>query len=212
EPLGSVDMVLPRPERLMSARFAGDRGYAITFERTDPLFTLDLSDPANPKQAGELEMPGWVYHMEPRGDRLLGLGYDQGNEEGALTVSLFDVSDMSAPSMIDRVNFGGDWGWLSEDQDRIHKAFRVLDDSQLVLVPFSGNSYTADDDCARYEYVSGVQLVDWANDALDLRGVARSVGQARRGFLYEDRLFTVSYDRVQTFDVSDRDEPTELQS
>ena len=212
EPLGSVDMVLPRPERLMSARFDGDRGYAITFERTDPLFTLDLSDPANPKQTGELEMPGWVYHMEPRGDRLLGLGYDQGNEEGALTVSLFDVSDMSAPSMIDRVNFGGDWAWLSEDQDRIHKAFRVLDDSQLVLVPFSGNSYTADDGCARYEYVSGVQLVDWANDELDLRGVARSVGQARRGFLHEDRLFTISDDRVQTFDVSDRDEPTELQS
>ena len=57
-PLGSTQMVLPRPESLRSVRFDGPRGYAITFERTDPLFTIDLSDPANPQQMGELEIPG----------------------------------------------------------------------------------------------------------------------------------------------------------
>ena len=71
----------------------GERAYAITFEQTDPLFTIDLSDPASPMQRGALEIPGFVYHMEPRGDRLIGLGFDQGNPDGAITVSLFDVSD-----------------------------------------------------------------------------------------------------------------------
>lgn len=206
-PLGQVAMQIPANERLMSVRFDAGRGYAITAQQTDPLFTLDLTDPANPRQAGELVMPGWVYYMEPRGERVLGLGYDQGNQEGALTVSLFDVSNMDEPTMLDRVNFGGDWAWLAEDQDRIHKAFKVLDDDGLILVPFSGDSYTQNGECSTYEYMSGVQLVDWADDALALRGVAKSVGQARRGFLHDERLFTVTDDRVQTFDIADRDSP-----
>ena len=76
-------------------RFDGPRGYAITAERKDPLFTIDLSNPALPKQAGELEMPGWIFHMEPRGDRLIGFGYDDTDASQAnLAVSLFDVSDL----------------------------------------------------------------------------------------------------------------------
>jgi hypothetical protein len=209
-PLGRETMRLPRPERLQSVRFDGTRAYAITFERIDPLFTIDLGDPANPRQVGELEMPGWVYHMEPRGDRVLGLGFDQGNPEGSITVSLFDVSDLENPTMLDRVNFGGDWGSLAEDQDRIHKAFNILDEEGLILVPFSGWSNTNDDDDACYwgRYLSGVQLVDWANDALELRGVAPSVGQARRGLLHDQRLITMSDERVETFDIGDRDTPS----
>jgi uncharacterized secreted protein with C-terminal beta-propeller domain len=206
-PLGRTTLVLPRPEQLQSVRFDGPRGYAITFERTDPLFTIDLTDPAEPVQKGELEMPGFLYHMEPRGDRLIGLGFDQGNAEGSLTVSLFDVSDLTTPSMLDRVNFGGDWGSLAEDQDRIHKAFNVLDEIGTILVPYSGYDYDANGYCG--EYNSGVQIVDYAaaSDDLTLRGSAKSSGQARRGFMHDERLFTVSDDRVQSFDIADRDAP-----
>lgn len=138
EPLGRTEMQLPRPEELRSVRFDGPRGYAITFERTDPLFTLDLSDPAAPQQVGELEIPGWVYHMVPRGDRLLGLGFDEGNPEGAVNVSLFDVSNFADPTLLSRAHFGGDWADFAESQNRIHKAFAVLDDEGLLLIPFSG--------------------------------------------------------------------------
>src|SRR5690606_20180075 len=133
-PLGSTDLVLPRPEELQSVRFVGTGAYAIPFERTDPLFTIDLSEPETPLQMGELEMPGWIYFMEPRGDRVIGLGFDQGNAEGSLTVSIFDVSNLREPTMIDRVNFGGDWAQFAEDQDRIHKSIQLLDDHELILV------------------------------------------------------------------------------
>lgn len=206
-PLGTVNLVLPEAETLQSVRFDGSRAYAITFRQTDPLFTIDLSDPANPVQAGELHMPGWVYHMEPRGDRLVGLGFDQGNADGGLTVSLFDVSDLTSPTMIDRVNFGGAWGSFAEDQNRIHKSFQVLDADELVLVPFSGYDYT-DENCSRYGlYKSGVQLVNWADDELSLGGVAPSKGQARRAFLHKDRLLTMSDERLEAFDVDDRNSP-----
>ncbi|MBC8068430.1 MAG: beta-propeller domain-containing protein, partial [Deltaproteobacteria bacterium] len=120
--LASLEMVLPRPETLQSVRFDGPRAYAITFEQTDPLFTIDLADPAAPAQVGELEIPGWVHHIEPRGDRLLALGFDRADEAGSINVSLFDVSDFAAPTMLSRVGFGGDWADFAEDQNRLHKA------------------------------------------------------------------------------------------
>ncbi|HMA95707.1 MAG TPA: beta-propeller domain-containing protein [Polyangiaceae bacterium] len=203
--LATVDMVVPQNESLRSVRFDGPRGYAITAVQTDPLFTIDLTDPAIPRQAGELVMPGWVYYMEPRGERVVGLGYDQGNAAGALAVSLFDVSNLAKPTMLARVNFGGDWAWIGEDQDRVHKAFQVLDAANLVLMPFSGYSYRQADCSSTYN--SGVQLIDWTGDTLSLKGVAPTIGAARRGFLYNERLFTVSDERVESFSIADRAKP-----
>jgi len=210
-PVGSLAMTLPRPEQLQSVRFDGLRAYAITFEQTDPLFTLDLSDPANPKQTGELELPGWVYHMEPRGERVLGLGFDATNAEGALNVSLFDVSDMMAPKLLQRVHFGGDWASFAEDQDRIHKAFTVLEQDKLMLVPFSGWSYDEIDGPCSGAYHSAVQLIDFdaLTDTLMLRGQARARGESRRGFLHDGRLFSVSDKAIQTFDITNRDAPVQ---
>ena len=180
-PLARMPLVLPRPEQLQSTRFDGTRAYAITFQRTDPLFTIDLTNPAAPQQMGELEMPGFIYHMEPRGDRLYGLGFDQSNTAGALNVSIFDVSNLGSPRLVDRVNFGANWGDLPEDQDRIHKAFRLLDDHGLIVVPYSGYSYDSSRYCGS-KFNSGVQLIDFTCDDLVLRGSAPAFGEARRAF------------------------------
>ncbi|HEU4582441.1 MAG TPA: beta-propeller domain-containing protein [Polyangiaceae bacterium] len=203
---GSLTIQLPQAnEVLQSVRFDGARAFAITSEQRDPLFTFDLSDPAHPVQRGQLEMPGWVYHMEPRGDRMYALGYDQQNPAGSLNVSLFDVSDLDQPQLIQRVNFGGDWGSFAEDQNRIQKAFSILDDAGLILVPFSGGSY-GKDQCS-YEWGSGIQLIDFTPDTLAKRGVAPQVGNARRALLHRDQLFGIGDNTVQTFDISNRDQP-----
>jgi hypothetical protein len=206
-PLGRLAMVLPRPEQLMSVRFDGPQAYAVTFQQTDPLFTIDLSDPAHPVQRGELEIPGWLYHMEPRGDRLLAIGYDEGWSSG-LAVSLFDVADLDHPTLLDRVAFGGDYGWMPEDQDRIHKAFRILDELGLILMPFAGWSH--DDEGYFGNYESGVQIIDFTRDDLTLRGTIPHQGFARRAFLHRDRLFAMSDERVETYDIADRDHPRAL--
>jgi hypothetical protein len=206
-PLGDLEMVLPRPESLRSVRFDGSRGYAITFEQTDPLFTLDLSDPSLPRQVGELEIPGWVHHMETRGDRILGLGFDFGAEGGSINVSLFDVSDFENPTMLSRVHLGGDWANFAEDQNRLHKAFTILDDLGLLMVPFSGWTWDDHGEGCSGTHHSGIQLVDWADDQLTLRGVADSHGQARRALLHRDYLLGVSDLAVESFDISDRDQP-----
>jgi len=208
-PLASLQMQLPRPERLQSVRFDGPRAYAITFEQTDPLFTIDLSDPAAPQQVGELEIPGFVWHMEARGDRVLGIGFDRDADGGSINASLFDVSDFANPTMIERVHFGGDWASFAEDQDRIHKSFQVLDELGLLLVPFSGWDYddaAVEDGCG--DYHSGIQLIDWVDDTLSLRGVAPMRGSARRALVHDDRLIGVSDLSVDVFDIADRDAPS----
>src|SRR5258705_11820894 len=72
--VGSVEGIAPG-EKIYSARFIGDRGYLVTFVRTDPLFTLDLSDPTAPKVAGELVIPGFSNYLQAiDATHLLGLG------------------------------------------------------------------------------------------------------------------------------------------
>jgi hypothetical protein len=207
QPAASLPIVLPRPnEVLQSVRFDGTRAYAITAERQDPLFTFDLSDPDQPRQMGELEMPGFIYHMEPRGNLVYALGFDAENPDGAINVSLFDVTDLATPALLSRVAFGGDWANFAEGQNQIHKAFTILADQSLILVPFSGGSYAQDNNC-EYEYGSGIQLVDIGQNTLTRRGVAPQVGNARRAFMHRDRLFGVGDNTVQTFDITDRDAP-----
>ncbi|MBN2197147.1 MAG: beta-propeller domain-containing protein [Polyangiaceae bacterium] len=207
-PLASLKMSLPTAESLQSVRFDGTRAFAVTFERVDPLFTFDLTDPAHPVQVGELEIPGFLYHMEPRGDRLYALGFDDAVDDGALHVSIFDIADLTHPTMLDRVNFGGDWAWLAEDQDRVHKLLNLALDEGLIFMPFSGSVY--DDSTCYYDYGSGIQIIDVRGDDLVLRGVAPQVGEARRALLHDNTLFGISDNAVQSFDIGDRDAPTRI--
>lgn len=88
---------LAEEERVYSARFMGNTGYFVTFRQTDPLFSVDLSDPSNPKILGELKIPGFSEYLHPYGEgQLLGIGMDV-DESGTVTngvkISMFDISD-----------------------------------------------------------------------------------------------------------------------
>lgn len=94
---------LGRTETIQSVRFMGPVGYVVTFRQTDPLYVIDLSDPTSPQAVGELKIPGFSSYLHPVGEgRLLGIGRDatlEGQDQGLL-VSLFDVSDPTAPKQI----------------------------------------------------------------------------------------------------------------
>jgi len=102
--LGEVGKVdgLGKGERIYSVRFVGPRAFVVTFRQTDPLYSLDLSDPAQPRVTGELKITGYSAHLQPVGDnRLVGIGQEirvdpQGTRVGT-QVSLFDVADPARP-------------------------------------------------------------------------------------------------------------------
>lgn len=96
ELVGSVEG-LAEGERIYSARFLGDTGYFVTFRETDPLFSVDLSDPMNPQIVGELKIPGFSEYLHFYGeDKLLGIGRSIDEETGVdegVKISIFDISD-----------------------------------------------------------------------------------------------------------------------
>jgi hypothetical protein len=90
-------------EQIYSVRFVGPVGYVVTFRQTDPLYTLDLSDPTAPEVIGELKITGYSAYLHPLdAGRLLGIG-QEADERGVVQgtqVSLFDVSELADPTRL----------------------------------------------------------------------------------------------------------------
>lgn len=88
---------LAKGERIYSARFTGDIGYFVTYRETDPLFTVDFSNPQAPKVIGELKVTGFSDYLHFWGDqKLLGIGQETDPENGnmiGIKLSMFDISD-----------------------------------------------------------------------------------------------------------------------
>ena len=86
-------------ERIHGVRFCGDVGYIVTFRQTDPLYPVDLSDPAPPQLGAELKITGYSSYLHAYGEgKLFGFG-NEATEEGlvhSLKLSMFDISDLNA--------------------------------------------------------------------------------------------------------------------
>lgn len=159
-------------ESIFSARFEGDKGYVVTFQQTDPLFTIDLSDPRSPELAGELEVFGFSTYLHPiEGDRLLAIGVS-GDENGATwrtQVSMFDAADFSAPALLDREELVTEgYGWSEAQYE--HKAFNYFPAKGLLAVPLTGYGETFADGVYTYEVSSTLELITVGEDGLARKG------------------------------------------
>ncbi len=180
-------------EQLHATRFDSNRVYVVTFFRIDPLWVVDLSDPAAPRIAGSVNVPGWSTFIEPLADRLVTLGV----ESNRVAVSLFDVQDAARPSLLSRVLLGENYSWSDANWDE--KAFTVLPDAGLILVPYTG--YTTNG------YAERVQLIDLNPDSLAARGIIQRPFAFRRSTLYTDRILAISGRELVSVDATDRDYP-----
>ncbi|MBE5942425.1 MAG: hypothetical protein E7264_07810 [Lachnospiraceae bacterium] len=95
---GKISGIAPG-EKIYSARFMGDIGYFVTFRNMDPLFSVDLSNPENPKILGQLKIPGFSNYLHAYDDGLLlGLGEEYDPETMkflGLKLSMFNTNDPS---------------------------------------------------------------------------------------------------------------------
>ena len=166
EILGSTPP-LAEGERIFSARFLGDLGYIVTFRQVDPLFAIDLSDPANPKVLGELKIPGFSDYMHPLGNgHLLTIGRDIDEEtqrDNGTALQIFDVSDPVNPVLAHKALVGDGYSEANHN----HKAFNFYADQEVVgkgLLAFPFVSYQSD-------FSSTLELWDVsAKDGFDRRG------------------------------------------
>jgi hypothetical protein len=129
-------------ERIYAVRFMGPVGYVVTFRQTDPLYTLDLSDPAHPRVVGALALTGYSAYLHPvSATRLIGVGQNAdsvGHVLGA-QVSLFDVSDLAKPSRLATYALASSVSAAGMDPH----AFLYWPADQLVVVPIQENGGSA---------------------------------------------------------------------
>ena len=108
-------------EQVYGVRFVGAQAYVVTFRRTDPLYVLDLADPADPRTVGELDLAGFSEHLFPLpGQLLLGVGRDA-DARGVVTslkVALYDMADPANPREAGQHVFGNAAGQLALDSAR----------------------------------------------------------------------------------------------
>jgi hypothetical protein len=195
-PVKLAEIEVGHGESLFATRFDGDRVYIVTFLRIDPLWVVDLKDPAQPRISGELQVPGWSTYIHPLGDRLVSVGIDNSNS-WKVAVSLFDVRDPARPGLLARVPLGENSSWSEANADE--KAFTVLPDAGLILVPYG--SWATSGTVAR------VQLIDLQADTLLARGVIDHKLQPRRATVHGDRIVSISGRELLVVNASDRDHP-----
>jgi uncharacterized secreted protein with C-terminal beta-propeller domain len=207
----SMDVVgqvggLGKGERIYSVRFIGPAGYVVTFRQVDPLYTLDLRDPAAPKVTGELKITGYSAYLHPAGDgRLIGIGQEASAEGRTLgtQISLFDVADPANPRRLARMfqqNSGSEAEWDPH-------AFLYWPKTGTAVVPLS--SYTPD------QYRNGAVVLRITDSEVTRVGTIEHPRTPtaeggyqpgiQRSMVIGESIWTFSYEGVQVNDLATLD-------
>ncbi|MBP5165696.1 MAG: beta-propeller domain-containing protein [Oscillospiraceae bacterium] len=139
--IGSVTD-LAEDEYVRSVRFSGDIAYFVTFRQVDPLFAVDLSEPANPKVLSALKIPGFSEYLHIYSDgRLFGLGQDVDEETGwtnCMKMTMFDVSDPADVTEITTKLLEDDY-WSVALYN--HKAVLISAEKDIIAFPGDDSFY-----------------------------------------------------------------------
>lgn len=191
---------LAEDEQIYSARFDGDYGYLCTYRTVDPIFALNLSDPANPTVTGALKLPGYSDYLHVWSDGLLfGLGMNtQEVQTGGETTATLDgmkmimvnTSDPAALTEQHSMDIDADYSEALYN----HKAILVDSGRNLIAFPAEG-SYLV----YRYDPEAGFQLAaeisvsewDWNNRGLYIGNYFYVVGSDYVNVLDMDTLENV---------------------
>ena len=165
-------------ETIKSVSFDRDKAYVVTFRQTDPLYSVDLSDPANPVLMDELKITGYSSYMQKWQDgMLLGFG-ESGNEEGdlyGLKLSMFDNSNPDNLKVLDSVEINSDgidsYVYSQALYDR--KALLISPEHNIIGFPMSSecwynDTYQLESAYVFYSFENGkfneLGIIDYAHD------------------------------------------------
>lgn len=200
--VGNLTNIAPG-EAIDSARFIGNRCYlATSVIQKDPFFVIDVENASEPKILGYLKIPGFTRYLHPYDeDHVIGIGKDGSN----VKISLFDVSNVSAPKNITEYKIEGVWSdtlVLTE-----HKAFLFDKSKELLVIPMlisdwdKGSSWQG-------AYVFNITL----SDGLALKGNVThqevtngwySEYWVKRALYIENVLYTVSDKKIKMNSLED---------
>ncbi len=209
--IGSLKKIAPG-EKISAARFVGSRLYLATHRESDPLLVIDLSDPANLHILGELRLPGYAGYLHPYDESyMISIGRESNN--GGVRLALFNVTNVSAPSITDTLELGG----RGSDSEvlRDPKAFLFDKDMNLLVMPV--HLYGQSGTIAYKKYQPPEDAGIWGgayvfsvnpSQGFHLKGAVEhydsasgSASPVRRSLYIEDTLYTLSSDMIVMSDL-----------
>ena len=226
--VGATEPIAPS-EDIRSVRFDAERGYVVTFKKTDPLFVLDLDDPRAPQLLGELEIPGFSTYLH-RIDRnhLLSIGFDTDDHGrfayfAGVLLQLFDVTEPTNPKLLHREVIGTRGSSSAAATD--HLAFNYWPERGLLGIPMTICEGGNDGRYGGRMTFSGLLVYDVSIDSGFSRRGGVDHGHAgatctswwtqadsavKRSLFLDDLVYSIALDRVkvQKLDALGRDVTT----
>jgi len=187
---------LAEDERVYSARLMGELGYFVTFRETDPLFSVDFSDPYNPEIIGELKIPGFSEYLHPYNEHLLfGIGMEV--DEKTLTtsgvkISMFDISDPTQVEEIDKYVLEGVY---SSDVFYDYKAALIAESKDMV-------GFSAEASRGERYYIFAYEEGAGFEMKFD-KQVNGTSYVVTRGFYIDDVLYIVKGNLIESYNLLD---------
>jgi len=187
-------------ENLDTARFLADRCYLSTSVRLqDPFFVIDVTNATAPEILGDLELPGLNRYLHPYDEtHVIGVGRDENNK---VKLSLFDVTDVSAPVIMSTYRFGGDWSDTPVLWD--HKAFLFAYNKDLLAIPVLMSYYNPDYVTRQGLFVFNITLTDGfvlrgniTHQETGINGWDSSY-HVKRALYIENLLYTISEKKIK---------------
>lgn len=156
-------------ETIKAVNFNGDIAYVVTYEQTDPLFAIDLSNPQSPVILDEYKILGYSTYMQQWGDGLLlgfGANADENGIEHGVKLVMFDTSDSG------ELNEKGIYEIKTQDEDDAYayqyiyseamserKALLIAPEKNIIGVPVTEYIYNeseGNNNSTRYMFFSYV--------------------------------------------------------
>jgi uncharacterized secreted protein with C-terminal beta-propeller domain len=205
-------------ERIYAVRYDKGIAYVVTFVNTDPLYKLDLSDPTNPVVVGELYEEGVSDYLHIINDSLLlGIGRQaETSVEGrtsftGVKVSLYNTSGEVMESIATYFVEGVySYSPVTYDSKAFVSYQPVGEDFMYVVIPIYEWSYNYESySQSAYVfkvYLSGdlelvTKLTNYVEDSENPDYY--SYDSIERTIIIENYIYTVSYSKIQMYDMND---------
>jgi len=136
-------------ETVRSVRFNGEMATVVTYEQTDPLYVIDLSDPTAPTIRAGLEVTGYATYQHIWDTNLIiGIGYEaEGNQISGLKLTMFDISNPDDPLVVGTplIMSFEEYGWTYSEALYNHKALLISKTFNFIGFGVSTYHWTADE-------------------------------------------------------------------
>jgi len=197
---------LGRGEKIYAVLFQGDLGYVVTFNQLDPLYVVDLSNPAQPVLAGQVSLAGYSSFLQPLGNGLLagvGQSVDSQLQDQGLQLEVFDVADPAQPELVSRHALGAGDNSAAEYDPH---ALLWWPQSDLLVLPVDNYSGNGPSSAAQVWSVSssGSSSLVGAISQPQPSGTSGGYGypEIERAVVVGDDIYTISEEGIMASDLT----------